>query len=280
MKKFIVLFSFVVFIATGLAFSQDIIIKNDKTEIEAKVIEIQEEFIKYTLFDSLSGPLRNIRISNVFMIIYQDGTRETFSSVLATKPVQEQVQEINPLPTQESTSPISQQENVQSVPLGYITQGHLGVTIPYNEDVSEIYGYLPSIGITSGYWGKRFGVECIWDYSRMNGDPYTEGNAENAEAVLKIHSLTFCGYYAANSTKKSFFYVGGGIGYAYVNEKISAKLNGQYYEDEVGVEAVKFSIQCGMKISLFFWEFNVSDVVSSDIDVNFGGFAIKAGLFF
>lgn len=107
MKKLLfVLFSLVAFFATGNLLSQDIIIKNDKTEIKAKVIEIQEEFIKYTLFESPNGPLRNIRISEVFMVIYQDGTRETFNSQEDVMINKEKVREI-----------VKETENLNSNPI-------------------------------------------------------------------------------------------------------------------------------------------------------------------
>ena len=61
--------------------SQDIIVKINKSEIEAKVVEIQEGFIKYKLYEDLNGPLRNIQVSDVFMIIYETGKRETFPTV-------------------------------------------------------------------------------------------------------------------------------------------------------------------------------------------------------
>jgi len=53
-------------------FGQDIIIKNDKTEIKAKVIEIQEGYIRYYLFDQQNRPIRNIGIKDVFMVIYAE----------------------------------------------------------------------------------------------------------------------------------------------------------------------------------------------------------------
>jgi outer membrane protein assembly factor BamB len=59
--------------------AQDTIIKNDKSEISAKVIEITEEHIKYRLFDFLDGPLYNVRKTDVWMIIYEKGRREKFN---------------------------------------------------------------------------------------------------------------------------------------------------------------------------------------------------------
>jgi hypothetical protein len=71
-----------------IASSQDIIIKKDKTEIKSKVVEITEEKIKYHKWEMKDGPLYNISKSDVFMIIYQNGQRETISANQAPKPVQ------------------------------------------------------------------------------------------------------------------------------------------------------------------------------------------------
>jgi hypothetical protein len=40
------------------AFAQDIIVKNDKTEIKAKIEELTETTIKYKKFEMLDGPIR------------------------------------------------------------------------------------------------------------------------------------------------------------------------------------------------------------------------------
>jgi hypothetical protein len=59
--------------------AQDIIVKNDGTEIKAKVKEITvDDIIKYKRYDHLEGPIRSIRIKKVFMIIYESGKREIF----------------------------------------------------------------------------------------------------------------------------------------------------------------------------------------------------------
>ena len=60
----------------SISFSQDIIYKIDGTEIRSKVLEITTDVIKYKIFDHLSSPARSISISEVFIIIYEDGTRE------------------------------------------------------------------------------------------------------------------------------------------------------------------------------------------------------------
>lgn len=62
-------------------FAQDIIIITDGNEIKSKVIEITSKTIKYKKFDYLDGPIRNINISNVFMVIYENGEREKFTTL-------------------------------------------------------------------------------------------------------------------------------------------------------------------------------------------------------
>jgi len=66
-------------LANVYAFSQDIILKQDGSEIKAKVIEITDQQIKYKDFDFQDGPVRNINKSEVFVIIYQNGQREVFN---------------------------------------------------------------------------------------------------------------------------------------------------------------------------------------------------------
>lgn len=61
--------------------SQDVIIKKDGTEIQAKVLELTTNTIKYKEYDFQEGPTRNIPMKEVFMIIYSNGKREVISSL-------------------------------------------------------------------------------------------------------------------------------------------------------------------------------------------------------
>ena len=61
-----------------LSFAQDVIYKIDGAEIKAKITDITTETIKYKKYEQQDGPIRNILISDVFMVIYEDGTREVF----------------------------------------------------------------------------------------------------------------------------------------------------------------------------------------------------------
>lgn len=66
-------------------FGQDLIITNSKEELKTKVIEIDELFVKYKKFDFQDGPTYSIKKSDVFLIIYSNGTREAFNQSEVTK---------------------------------------------------------------------------------------------------------------------------------------------------------------------------------------------------
>lgn len=59
--------------------AQDVILKKDGSEIEAKVLEITDQLIKYKEFDFQEGPIRNINISEVSTITYENGREEVFN---------------------------------------------------------------------------------------------------------------------------------------------------------------------------------------------------------
>jgi len=61
--------------------SQDIIFKNDGSEIRATVIDIEDKDIKYKNFNQPEGPLRRISKFVVLMIKYQDGSIEKFNLI-------------------------------------------------------------------------------------------------------------------------------------------------------------------------------------------------------
>jgi hypothetical protein len=71
-----VLFSFV----ASVALAQDLIVKRDAEEIEAKVEEITDTHIKYHKFSNLEGPVYSVAKSEVLMIKYANGEKDVFTS--------------------------------------------------------------------------------------------------------------------------------------------------------------------------------------------------------
>ena len=73
MKKFLVLF-----IVPFLTFAQDIIYLNNNSKIESKVIEITSQEVKYKNFSYIDGPLRTLKKSEIKLIVYENGSYESF----------------------------------------------------------------------------------------------------------------------------------------------------------------------------------------------------------
>jgi hypothetical protein len=136
------------------SFSQDIIVKRNGDEIKSKVLEITTETIKYKGFDFQDGPTRNIKISDVFMIIYENGKREKFT-------------------TTEDLSIKNKMENISgnyfSIATGYgNSYGGIGLKLQYvtpgnvRVGIHGGIGYFPSLG---GWLLFSGGVQIyFWDY--------------------------------------------------------------------------------------------------------------------
>lgn len=75
-----ILFLLLIGLTNNLIFAQDIIVKQNGDEIKSKILEITSETIKYKEFDFQDGPTRDINISDVFMVIYENGKREKFTT--------------------------------------------------------------------------------------------------------------------------------------------------------------------------------------------------------
>jgi len=88
MKKIILSLTIVLAISIS-SFAQDVIYKKDGTEIKGMVIEITKDVIKYYKFTQQSGPIRKIDISEVFIVIYEDGSQEVFKK---NEPSQDRIQ--------------------------------------------------------------------------------------------------------------------------------------------------------------------------------------------
>ena len=79
MLAFIALFGF-------NAMAQDIILKQDGTEIKAKVIEITDSQIKYKDFDYQDGTTVVIEKQDVRFIKYENGTQEVINAITENEP--------------------------------------------------------------------------------------------------------------------------------------------------------------------------------------------------
>lgn len=75
----IISFCLISFLSTVFtAAAQDIIHTKDGKTIEAKVLEISDDFVSYKMFNNLEGPVFKIASNKVFKIVFENGTEHSF----------------------------------------------------------------------------------------------------------------------------------------------------------------------------------------------------------
>lgn len=145
-KLMIGLFFLGLYVGTPKTFAQDIIIKTDGAEISSMVMEITSESIKYKAASNPNGPIRNIDIQDVFMIIYQNGTREQFGNRI--QPTQHtQSLKTNSPTRSRSKQKTTQQSNFLSLGTGIgRSYGGLGLQVQYTTGDEIRVGFHGGIG--------------------------------------------------------------------------------------------------------------------------------------
>jgi hypothetical protein len=73
-------FLFILLILPLFSISQDFIFKINGDEIKAKIVEIGKDEIKYKKFENLQGPTYVIEKSLIFLIKYENGSKDVFNN--------------------------------------------------------------------------------------------------------------------------------------------------------------------------------------------------------
>ncbi|WP_288425797.1 hypothetical protein [uncultured Spirosoma sp.] len=205
----LILSALVISLVAVTARAQDVIMKADQTEISAKVIEITENEVKYKPFTRQDGPIYSLKKSDIFVIIYKDGTREKFGTTAA--PVYGQTP-ILPPETPATTPPVaaySSSVSSSTTPSGK-RQGWSG-NLGYTTAMQNIGG---ASGITYGlgYYflgkGRQGGVVFDLDVMNFFGEGTPNYGLASANGVLRF-------------SETSKFYLGGGVGYSTVSVEVS-----------------------------------------------------------
>jgi len=74
--------------------AQDIITLKNGDEIQAKVLEIEDQTIKYKKFDNPSGPNYTLKKAEIFMIRYENGSKDVFNEIATSESADKQQQPI------------------------------------------------------------------------------------------------------------------------------------------------------------------------------------------
>jgi hypothetical protein len=87
MKQFFLILLLAGFCASLCA--QDIITFRNGDEVKAKVEEVGEETIRYKKFGNPDGPTYSVLISDIFMIVYENGFKDVFTEEKVAEEVEE-----------------------------------------------------------------------------------------------------------------------------------------------------------------------------------------------
>ena len=68
------------------SYAQDLITTTKGEDIQAKVIEVGLNEIKYRKFDNLNGPLITLAKSDIVIIRYENGSKDIFDKSASSKP--------------------------------------------------------------------------------------------------------------------------------------------------------------------------------------------------
>lgn len=74
--------------ATSISYAQDQLFKKDNSKVEVKILEINQNEIKYKLFTYQDGPTIIIAKKDVALIIYQNGVHEVLNATPEAAPEQ------------------------------------------------------------------------------------------------------------------------------------------------------------------------------------------------
>jgi hypothetical protein len=171
-------------VVSGFLSAQDVITFTDGRKVEAKVIEVDYNMLKYKRHNNESGPLYTTRIYLVHRVQYSDGTVEEYS------PLKEKPKSVETKKKKEKTKP---KEVLSSN--GFFIDGNIGVTTferteKSGTSVNNALGYgntditytgryseaIPVLGFTMGskfYFGDRernyvHGMQMTWIAPRIN----------------------------------------------------------------------------------------------------------------
>ena len=83
MKKILIIA--ILFVST-IGFSQDVITLTDGRTVNAKILELTTEFVKYKKTDNLEGPTYTLPVNDLTKIKYANGSEDTFAATPKPNP--------------------------------------------------------------------------------------------------------------------------------------------------------------------------------------------------
>lgn len=165
--------------------AQDIIVLNDATEIESKVLEISEKSVSYKKWNNQDGPTYTISADKIFFIKFANGEKEVFNDTPSNS--QEKKSEEKNSEELSEERPFIKGVRFHAYPyFGYYVGESMGIGVTWSFGV-RIFDY--------GYVGLRTGIN--WDF------PYSD--------LLVPIQLNLRGYIPINRYVQPYFEISPGL---------------------------------------------------------------------
>ena len=149
MMKRTILLLFAALCGALTAAAQDLIVKTDATKIEAKVIEITPEAVRYKRFSNPDGPTYVLPVKEIHYIQYANGEKEYYTKTIPATPL----------------TPATPAEPAQSAPAetpaaGPATQTPAGRYVLKQYEIGELYDQNGIRGVICQL--SDDGMHCGW----------------------------------------------------------------------------------------------------------------------
>ena len=221
-------FTYIIACSWFVGYSQDIITLRNGEEIQAKVIKVGNVEIEYKKFSNLNGPAYTIEKSTVFMIKYENGSKDVFEEKKISPEVPPQIApEVKK--SEIKTMEIVEQNVVNPVKNRYERDFYLEgqfLHIPY--DYYDVSGsiFYKNFGLTFNYMEDWF-----------------ESYDENYSTFIQQYSFRIVyskKYYSSTKESYAFNYIRTGIGFMHTD--ISWYEKDSYDYPYAGYDGIDLSI--------------------------------------
>jgi hypothetical protein len=187
-RKLILMLACLAFFVQGV-YAQDVIMKKNGDDVKAKIAEIATEYVKYKKFENPTGPDYTIDTSDIFMIKYEDGSKDMFEKNPQTGKIQVRHVDAETAP---QNAPV--QQPPVSVPKPE-TAGSAGSTAPATAGTAPLAptkqtnnGTLKILGFNGGSVSFRAMVETpFYSVSMSSGEhTFKASNISNTKGNILV----------------------------------------------------------------------------------------------
>jgi hypothetical protein len=251
------------------ATSQDIIILQNGDEILSKITKVDLDKIEYKKFENLEGPIYILDKSKVFMIKYENGTKDIFKEKQSSS-VSNEIEKENSLEKIE----LKEEEDNFDIVVG----GNIGASTMQGSSVEKVYGNGENhFRIMGGTRIKNTTLLLFYERTSSLGHPLDENMNQYSNINCKLN-MKIIGVQANFGKVDNLFYFGPRLAnvtakesFDFMREIAEAEVNGMMIGAIAGFRTRK-RFQVFGEINLDYFSFNTEHLTEEALAQEEGGF--------